>query len=203
MADRISVTMKNTKKVAEKLYKIQGGTEQVLQRTCSDISTRVPGWVRKGVREEYGIKSSDLVEKSNPRVKRTEDASATFGVNIEFKYEGKAMTPIHFYMRPSELPNLPKARISATIIKGQRVKFSERTFLKRVKSGEDKDVIIPFQRKGKKNKPIRPIKTVAAPQMIGSKDNIPKQKIAEAVNEGVETRFKHQVDQIKKIIDSI
>lgn len=203
MAGGISIAMKDTKKVAGKLYKMQDRTEQVLQRTCSDIAERVPGWVRKGVREEYGIKKTDLEKKSAPRVKRTEDAGATFGVNIEFKYKGKAMTPIHFDMKPNELPNLPKARIRATIIKGQRVKFNKRTFLKRVKSGEDKDVIIPFQRESKRNMPIRPIKTVAAPQMIGSEENIPKQKVAEAVNEGVKTRFNHQVDQIKKIIDSI
>jgi hypothetical protein len=81
-------------------------------------------------------------------------------------------------------------QITAQIIKGQRARLPDNTFM-----GAGKVPAIPFQRTGSGRGPLEAVHTLSVPQMI---DGRAKETIETMISEGLEKRFTHHVQQAMK-----
>lgn len=181
---RISV---NIDQVVKGLDERKQNSKKVLERTLGDFKSLGPGWISKGVREEYNIKKGD--------VKSTLHATGSGLHDMAIISKGRVLTPTHFNMSPKSRPGgNKKYQVKATIKKGQRKTLSSKAFL----AGNGGGGQIPFQRTGADRLPIEAIKTLSVPQMIEDGNGNMKQGVQKEVNENLEKRFRHHCDHLLK-----
>lgn len=223
MSDLFNVKVKGQKDIVKQLRQLEQGGEKAVQRTVSDFRSRAPGWVSKGIREHYGVDTAAIKEAAKG-AKRGRPTFKVAGVQVDavqLEYKGGLLTPLHFKMTPKtsnpkgltegkrSIPGqgvnfkktppgqvatvkTPKPyTVKATIIKGQRASMPPGTFVSPGKG----DVNLPFQRRGEARKPLNVIRTLSVPQMI---DGRARETIERNINEGLEKRFQHHVEQAMK-----
>ena len=212
-----TVTMKDGAKLAKQIAKLENGGKVAIQRTVSDFNSRAPAWVSKGIREHYGVDTAAINEaKQQPR--RGQSSIQVAGVQVDSAsliYKGRTLTPTHFKMSPKSRPSAQQKKpiripgqliagagdvamvrppapyqITAQIIKGQRARLPDNTFM-----GAGKVPAIPFQRTGSGRGPLEAVHTLSVPQMI---DGRAKETIETMISEGLEKRFAHHVQQAMK-----
>ena len=223
-----SVTMRDGAKLAKKLEKLKDGGETAIKRTVSDFTARAPAWVSKGIRQHYGVDTAAIKEagprlKRGATSIRVSGVSVD-GASLEYK--GRTLTPIHFKMspttrnpkglakKPAKVPGQaistgsPVAmvrppmpfQVKATIIKGQRATMKPGTYLASSSKKSADAPILPFQRTGAGRTPVHAVRTLSVPQMIGSEEKKSRASdtISEIVNENLEKRFNHHIEQAMK-----
>lgn len=212
-----TVTMKDGAKLAKQIAKLENGGKAAIQRTVSDFNSRAPAWVSKGIRQHYGVDTA-AIKSAGPQKKRGATHINVAGVSVDgatLEYKGRTLTPTHFKMSPKSRPTKrrrtpilipgqmlnsspevgtvrPPApyQITAQIIKGQRARLPDNTFM-----GAGKVPTIPFQRTGSGRGPLEAVHTLSVPQMI---DGRAKETIETMISEGLEKRFAHHVQQAMK-----
>ena len=204
--------------IVKRLDKLEHDSEIAIQKTVSDFRSRAPGWVSQGIREHYGV-DTKAIKEAQKKPKRGRTSIKVKGAEIDgvvLEYRGRTLTPLHFKMSPKKQPatkqnkmqRIPgqavaadspvamiappkKYRVKATIIKGQRTNLPPGTFLAPGNGG----VVLPFQRQGKGRMPIEAIRTLSVPQMI---DGRAKETIEKTIQENMQKRFEHHIEQIMK-----
>lgn len=207
-----SVTMRDGNKIEQRLNRLRTGSETAIRNTVSDIRSRAPGWISKGIRKHYGIDASGM-ESVSVRVSENEGSGNRIS-NLSIKYKGRTLTLVHFGMSPksaspgkqSKFVRVPGSGIStgsqvamvrppkkyavkATVVKGQRKKVSH-AYLAPARKGSP--TIIAFQRVGNK---IHVPHAPSVPQMI---ENQARDDIEKIMNENIEKRFEHNIKRILK-----
>lgn len=203
-----SVGIRDGDKLEQRLRRLRTGSETALNRTVSDFRSRAPGWISKGIKQHYGVDQAGVKSATVRIVDTGSSGSKLAGVKVN--YRGRTLTLTHFNMSPKQAPAtrqstyaripgqklsagspvamirpLKKYKIKATIIKGQRIEMSERTF---VANG------LPWIRNSESGK-IKVVHTLSVPQMIRGRA---KNTIDSVILENVEKRFRHNVEQIMK-----
>jgi hypothetical protein len=183
----------NIDQVVKGLDEKKKNSELVLKRTVGDMRSRAPGWISKAVREEYNISAKDVKAALKTGNDGTISIGGTVVDNVTLTYSGRVLTPTHFKMKPTSRPSSNKGyNVTAEIKKGARKSLGSHVFL--AGSGGSGSTQIPFKRKGQSRLPIEAVKTLSIPQMIQSGEGT-KPRIEQAINEGLEKRFKHYCDQ--------
>lgn len=183
----------NIDQVVKGLNKDKEQAKKALKRTVSDMRSRGPGWVSKAVREEYNIKAGDVKAAMHTEKGKGLSFGGEVIDDVALVYKGRVLTPTHFGMRPTSRPAKKSYKVTAEITKGQRKVLSSKAFLAGTGSGGKQ---IPFERKGASKYPIKAIKTLSIPQMVQDGSGNLKPGVEKAVNENLEKRFKHHIDQV-------
>ena len=183
----------NIDQVVKGLNKDKEQAKKALKRTVSDMRSRGPGWVSKAVREEYNIKAGDVKAAMHTEKGKGLSFDGEVIDDVALVYKGRVLTPTHFGMRPTSRPAKKSYKVTAEITKGQRKVLSSKAFLAGTGSGGKQ---IPFERKGASKYPIKAIKTLSIPQMVQDGSGNLKPGVEKAVNENLEKRFKHHIDQV-------
>ena len=183
----------NIDQVVKGLNKDKEQSKKALKRTISDMRSRGPGWVSKAVREEYNIKAGDVKAAMHTEKGKGISFGGEVIDDVALVYKGRVLTPTHFGMRPTSRPAKKSYKVTAEITKGQRKVLSSKAFLAGTGSGGKQ---IPFERKGASKYPIKAIKTLSIPQMVQDGSGNLKPGVEKAVNENLEKRFKHHIDQV-------
>ena len=193
----IEINLPNYEKTKKQLHAINKDAEGVVKRTVSDFKSRAPAWVSAAVTETYGIAKSEVkgafsgAKKTAGRVK----LKGTTIDNIGLVYSGRVLTPLRFKMKPTAPPArrpMPPYQITAEIYKGKRKGLASNAFLGSNKGGG----FIPFQRTSESRLPIKSIKTVSVPQMLGN-ETVSTQ-IQQNIEDGLEKRLEHHLAQALK-----
>jgi len=191
-----NINIPGLSKLKKDLDTMNKDSEIVVKRTISDFKSRAPAWVGAAVTKTYGISKGD-VKGAFKGVKKGIGSIKVSGVEVEnmgLVYEGRTLTPTHFKMKPTSPPKKRPApyQITAEIFKGKRLRLSRHAFLATNRGGG----YIPFQREGAARYPIKAIKTVSIPQMLGN-ETVSKD-IMENIETGLEKRVVHHLEQILK-----
>lgn len=201
-----NVTMPNFAKMVGALKGLNADMDKAISRTLSDCKQRAPAQVTKAVTAVYGIKAKD-VNEAGKGAKRGAKAAGKIKVkgvsidNLQLKYEGRLLTPIHFSMTPKVPPGGGrKYKVKAAILKGQKKVLHPGAFVAGAKKeGDDENKsgssesaapketkrdapYIAWRRVGKNRQPVYPIRTVSIPQMI--------------TNEKVEADIKVKIEEL-------
>lgn len=212
----VRITLEDAAALA-KLRQLEAETEKALSRTMSDIKSRGPSWIAKGVTQEYNLTTTKVKELS--KLKVTGD-----GVHdVTFAYKGRVLSPSNFRMTPTA-PKPGAYTIKATIKRGERVTIGR---VKKLTKKQRKNIGRNFTRKGTRNSPTSPpmlvstgskrtgstthipfqrtkqpgrfdkvIKTLSVPQMIQDGKGNTKPRVKKILNENIEKRFNHHMDQV-------
>lgn len=209
--------------IVKRLQKLENGGKVAIQRTVSDFASRAPGWVSKGIRENYGVDTAAIKDAAK-KPKRGKTTIKVAGVSVDditLEYNGHLLTPRHFKMTPktSNPKGLTEGKRS---IPGQGVNFKKTppgkvatvktpkpytvraTIIKGqrvsmphgtfVSPGKG-GVNLPFQRQGEARKPLEVVRTLSVPQMI---DGRARETIEQKINEELEKRFQHHIERVTK-----
>lgn len=205
---------------AKALRRIANNTDKAISNTIADIKTRAPGWVAKGIAQDYGISATQAKQKAKLQI--TGNSMDT----LTLKYTGGMLSPSNFKMSPDK-PKPGEYTIKATIKRGKRAtigRVKKLTKRQRKALGQnfhgrgkrtsmssppmlqstgtkraDATTHIPFQRVKPGHSPMsKVIKTISIPQMIKDGNGNLKPGVASKFNEGVEKRFYHNTDRIFK-----
>ena len=187
-----SVTMKDGAKLAKKLEKLKDGGETAIKRTVSDFTSRAPAWVSKGIRQHYGVDTA-AIKEAGPRSKRGATSIRVSGVSVDgasLEYKGRTLTPIHFKMSPTTRNPKGLAKKPAKV-PGQAISTGSPVTMVRPP--------MPFQVKATIIK-VHAVRTLSVPQMIGSEEKKSRASdtISEIINEKLEKRFNHHIEQAMK-----
>ncbi|QNO17711.1 serine/arginine repetitive matrix protein 2 [Caproicibacterium amylolyticum] len=195
MGSTIKAQIKNFKEVQKNLKSIKAAGEKAVKRTVSDIRSRAPGWVSQEVAAVYGIKKGEV----NPAGKGAKAGSISVRGetidNLQLVYSGRVLTPTHFGMTPRSRPaSQPGGRprkytVKAAVFKGQKKTLGSNVFLGGSAS-------IPFKRVGNSRLPIKAVKTLSVPQMVGSDRVMPQVK--KRLNEEIGKRLDNNVKNAMK-----
>jgi hypothetical protein len=215
-----SVSMKNGDELVKKLNKLEKGGETAIKRTVSDFTSRAPAWVKKGIRQHYGVDNAAIAE-AGPKTKKGASHIKVAGVSVDgatLEYKGRTLTPTHFNQSPKARPSGQQAKklrvpgqaiatgrgspvamvappkkytVKATIIKGARASMAPGTFIASGNGGST----LPFQRTSDGRTPIEAVRTLSVPQMISGRA---KETIEETISTKLEERFNHHIEQAMK-----
>lgn len=219
----VKVKLDDAKALAE-LRDLLDKSETAMNRTMGDIRNRGPGWIAKGIREEYNISTAKIKDRSKLKIK-----GGSIG-DLEFHYSGTMLTPASFNMSPDK-PKPGAYTIKATIKRGKRSTVGR---VKKLTKKQRKNIGRNFTKQGTRNSPSSPpmligtgaksasgtshipfqrtkpggstsggpmdhvIKTVSVPQMIQDGQGNTKPSVKKALDEGIEKRFDHYTSQIMK-----
>lgn len=211
--------VQNIKRQLKQLKALQGKSEKVIQRTMSDVRTRVPGWVAAEVTKVYNIKKGEVTPakagKSTKPVGSIKVAGDTLDT-MEIVYRGRVLTPTHFGMTPKA----PKETytLKAEILKGNKTVLGQKKKLTKeqraalVKNFRRQgqrtspnspimlmrtgSTYIPFQRKSPDRKDVKVIKTISMPQMVSSERT--SENINRAITEGLDKRITQHMKILEK-----
>lgn len=214
----VKVKMDDAAALAE-LRKIAVDSEKALNRTMKDIKSRGQTWIAKGVSKDYNLTSAQV--KGLSKLKISGDGLGS----IEFQYTGRVLSPAHFKMSPTA-PKPGAYTIKATIKRGQRVTIGHvkkltkkqrknigRNFTRQgtrnsptsppmlVSTGNKREggtSHIPFQRTKQPGNFDKVIKTLSVPQMIQDGQGNTKPSVKKILNENIEKRFNHHMDQVMR-----
>lgn len=218
----IDIAIGGIDKLKKDLAKMDAQAQKAVNRTVSDVKSRAPAWVSASVTEVYTIKKAE-VKAALTGTKKGVGSIKIGGVsldNVQLIYSGRALTPIHFKMKPTKPPTkrAPEGRripgqlvksdkrvgdvaivnpiapyqITVETFKGKITKLDAGAFLAPNKGGG----FIPFQRTGDSRTPIESIKRLSIPQMIEN-DEV-REKIQKRLSEGIASRLEHNVDRLAK-----
>ena len=215
----VTCQIKDYNILKKKLDEMQKAPKKVINRTLSDVRTRVPTWVAAEVSKAYGVKKAEINGQKLGKVKVEGNTLQT----VKIKYTGRVLTPTHFGMTP-KAPGTNAYTLKATIIKGQRStlgKVKKLTKKQRAALGKnftrsgtqnsdhspimlmstgnkkvDGTNYIPFQRKSKQRNDVEAIKTLSLPQMVSSERTAPN--ITKAINDGLGKRLEHHMKLMEK-----
>lgn len=206
--------IKNYQALKKQIEKMQKAPKKVIERTLSDMRTRVPTWIAAEVSNVYGIKKGEVNAGKIGNMKVEGKTVKT----IKIKYTGRVLTPTHFGMTP-KAPGPNAYTLRASIIKGQKATLGKvkkltkkqraalaKNFTRSGSQSSDHSPImlmnagggtyIPFQRKSTNRKDVEAIKTLSLPQMVSSERTAPN--ITKAINEGLEKRLDHHMKLLEK-----
>ena len=210
------VTLEDAAVLAE-LKELEAKSAKAMERTMSDIKSRGPTWIARGIAKDYNLSVGQVKELSKLYVKGD-------GIgDLEFNYKGRLLTPTHFKMSPT-VPKQGAYTIKATIKRGHRVTVGK---VKKLTKKQRKNIgrnftgqgtrnspqsppmlvgtgakkiggtsHIPFQRTAQPGKFDRVIKTLSVPQMIKDGQGRVKPSVSKSLNENIEKRFNHHVKDI-------
>lgn len=212
----VKITLDDAAALA-KLRQLEAETEKALSRTMSDIKSRGPSWIAKGVTKDYNLTTAKVKELS--KLKVTGDGVR----DVTFDYKGRVLSPSNFRMTPTA-PKPGAYTIKATIKRGERVTIGQ---VKKLTKKQRKNIGLNFTRKGTRNSPTSPpmlvstgakrtgstshipfqrtkqpgrfdkvIKTLSVPQMIQDGQGNTKPSVKKILNENIEKRFNHYLDQV-------
>lgn len=212
--------------IVKKLKKLEDGGELAIKRTVSDVKTRGPGWVSKGIREHYGVDTA-AIKEATKKPRRGKTSIRVAGVTVDgvaLEYEGRTLTPTHFKMSPKvpkgrqdkkynkipgQLVNFKgKARpyamvrtpkpytIRATFIKGQRTALEPGTFLAPVKKKDDDGALMLPFQR--KGNDRSSIEAVHTLSVPQMIEGRARETIKQIINEKVGERFSHHIEQAMK-----
>lgn len=189
----IEIIVKNLDEVKKGIEEKEALAVKAVNATTNDFKSRGPGWISQEVTNIYAIKKKDVTQsKKGAKINgRIRVAGVTMN-NVELKYSGSLMTPIHFKMTPKVRPKKPGYRVTVEIKKGNKAKLPKNVFLADNKGGTQ----IPFQREGENRYPIRSVKSVSVPQMITNKDS--SAAISQRVNTELDKRLQHNLQRFSK-----
>lgn len=209
---------------AKALRRIANNTDKAISNTIADIKTRAPGWVAKGIAQDYGISATQAKQKAKLQI--TGNSMDT----LTLKYTGGMLSPSNFKMSPDK-PKPGAYTIKATIKRGKRATIGR---VKKLTKRQRKALGQNFHGRGKRTSPSSPpmlqgtgakradatshipfqrikyggstsggpmehkITTLSVPQMIKDGQGNLKPGVAAKFNEGVEKRFYHNTDRIFK-----
>ena len=212
----VSVTcqIRNYDALKKQIEKMKTAPQKVIDRTLSDMKTRVPKWVAAEVSKAYGVKKAEVNSGTLCKTKIEGNTVKT----IKIKYTGRVLTPTHFGMSPTA-PGPNTYTLKATIIRGERKTLGKvkkltkkqraalaKNFTRSGSRNSDHSPImlmhtgnaqaggtnyIPFQRKSTRRNDVEAIKTLSLPQMVSSERAAPN--ITKAINEGLEKRLDHHM----------
>ena len=211
--------IKNYNALQKQLKQMQKAPQKVIDRTLSDMKTRVPTWIAAEVANVYGVKKAEVNSGSLGKMTVKGDTLKT----IKIKYTGRVLTPTHFGMTP-KAPGKNAYTLKASILKGEKAtlgKVKKMTKKQRaalaknftrsgtqssthspimlMSTGNKKEGgtnYIPFQRKSTDRKDVEAIKTLSLPQMVSSERTAPN--ITKAINEGLEKRLEQHMKLLQK-----
>jgi hypothetical protein len=211
--------IKNYQAVKKHIEKMKTAPKKVIDRTLSDMRTRVPTWIAAEVSKVYGVKKAEV---NSGKIGKMKVEGSTVK-NIKIRYTGRVLTPTHFGMTP-KAPGTNAYTLKASIIKGQKAtlgKVKKLTKKQRAalaknftrsgtKSSDHSPIMlmhtgnaqaggtnyIPFQRKSQKRNDVEAIKTLSLPQMVSSERT--SANISKAINEGLEKRLDQHMKLLEK-----
>lgn len=190
------IIIKGYDDVIKELNSMESKSKKVIDRTVGDFRSRGPGWVSQEVVKDYNIKKKEINSAlSKKKSAGTIKISGTRIDNMQLIYSGRALTPVHFGMRPTTRPKNKSYKVTAIVKKSEgRKVLSKKAFL--ANSGLEGSRQIPFQRTTDKRYPIEPIRTISVPQMISNESVM--ERINNKISQELEKRLKHHVDVILK-----
>lgn len=182
--------------VLKTLGKVNEQSQRAIRAVVSDAKSRAPGWIRKAIRSDYTVESSEI--KKALHIRKGQGQFELGGImvdNVIFVYRGRTLTPIHFNMTPRSRDGRRRYNISLTIKTGRRQKLTGKSKWARppflAPSGRAGTVQIPFQRdkslRDGTRLPIHAVKTLSVPQMIASRSEV-KPSVEKAVSAGLQDR---------------
>lgn len=212
------LSLADTAAELNKIYK--KAPQTVLNRTLSDVRTRVPGWVGAEVAAQYGIKKKEVGDGKTSTLKIKGQKLP----DVSLVYTGRVLTPTHFNMTPSAPKPGGGYTLKASIIKGRRTtlgkvkkltkkqraalgknfrregtRSSDHSPIMLMHTGNTKEGgtnYIPFQRKSARRKDVKVVKTLSVPQMIDSEKVNPN--IQKAIDEKLGKRLEHHLKLLEK-----
>lgn len=203
----------------KRLVEMQKAPRKVIDRTLSDMKTRVPTWVAAEVSNVYGVKKAEI---NGGKIGKVTVKGNTVNT-VKIRYTGRVLTPTHFGMTP-KTPGKNAYTLKASIIKGEKstlgkvkkmtkkqraalaknftrsgTQSSTRSPIMLMSTGNKKEggtSYIPMQRQSTDRKDIEAIKTLSLPQMVSSPRTAPN--ITKAINEGLEKRLDQHMKLLQK-----
>lgn len=141
--------IKDYTKVAREIMGINDKAEKFIKYTMSDVKSRGPGWIAKGVAEEYNASSAKV--KSFGRLKVKGNLQ-----HLQFKYSGAALDVMDFPHTPKELnPRYKSYTLTSTVKRGKKKEINK---VKRpTKAQYRKNIAKNFRREGTRNSPSSPV----------------------------------------------
>lgn len=114
-----------------KIHKCYNNIPNVIEQSIKDCKGRVHTIVSRNIREVYNINRSDLVGLNKGYSSIGNLYMSGFSIekdisSVYLKYSGRALTPLHFGMKPEKLPNKKGYKIKAKIKKGKFKTFKQR-----------------------------------------------------------------------------
>ena len=172
--------LKEAKKAQEKYG------EKVMQRAERDAAKKAKTALHKEICKRYNVKQKEIKEfvSANEKGICVESRKLTIGTDTHFSVAPKG------YQSQKGIPVKRRKRISATIIKGQKKKFSHGFILNpdKVKNGAK---VMLWGRDGKE--PPKPIKSTSAAEMANQKEIA--ETTEKVMSETFENRLHHYVER--------
>lgn len=178
---------------AQKLKKLEAGSQIAIKRTISDLRTRSNAQIKTAIQARYGVNAT-AISKSKKRAEKSGKIriSGIFVDGLSLPYKGNPLTLTHFSMSPRSRPKKKPYQVTATIKDGKKATYPK-AFL-----GKPNGTSLPFQRQGQSRYPLEVIHTLSVPQMI-SNEQVAK-GVEERITQLAEQRLKHHTDII---VDSV
>ena len=178
---------------AQKLKKLEAGSQIAIKRTISDLRTRSNAQIKTAIQARYGVNAT-AISKSKKRAEKSGKIriSGIFVDGLSLPYKGNPLTLTHFSMSPRSRPKKKPYQVTATIKDGKKATYPK-AFL-----GKPNGTSLPFQRQGQSRYPLEVIHTLSVPLMI-SNEQVAK-GVEERITQLAEQRLKHHTDII---VDSV
>ena len=215
----VTCQIRNYKALQKQIENMKKAPQKVIDRTLSDMKTRVPTWIAAEVSKTYGVKKAEVNNGTLGKMK----VEGNTVKEIKIKYTGRVLTPTHFGMTP-KAPGQNAYTLKATIIRGEKKTLGNvkkltkkqraalgKNFTRSGSKNSDHSPImlmhtgnmqaggtnyIPFQRKSTRRDNVEAIKTLSLPQMVSSERAAPN--ITKAINEGLQKRLDQHLKLLEK-----
>lgn len=178
---------------AQKLKKLEAGSQMAIKRTISDLRTRSNAQIKAAIQARYGVNAT-AINKAKKRAEKSGKirVSGILVDGLSLPYKGNPLTLTHFSMTPRSRHKKKPYQVTATIKDGKTATFP-RAFL-----GKPSGTSLPFQRQGQSRYPLEVIHTLSVPQMI-SNEQVAKD-VEERIAQLAESRLEHHTSAI---LDSV
>lgn len=187
----------NIDQVVKGLNNDKEKSKKALKRIVSDMRTRGPGWVSKAVREEYNIKTGDVKAAMHTEKGKGISFGGEVIDDVALVYKGRVLSLTHFSLSPKSRPKRKKYKIKTEIKKGYKKELGKNSFLAHTHGAGSKSIV--FHRDYNASRlPIYAVKTLSIPQMVQDGNGNLKPSVEKTVNENLEKRFKHHMDQMMR-----
>lgn len=186
--DNIFVDTKELNKIAIELKglekEVPGAVASALNRTVDTINTSIA----RMVTQEYAIKAGDV--KKTIKKHKAQKGSLSAGLVSR----GHTLSLAHFQFTPKQPGKKTKVKVKIKRQGGKKVvNTSPAAFVASTgATTEDKTQYNVFHRVGDKRLPIKVIRTLSIPQMIGN-DKITSQ-VQEVAQKKLDERIKHEIE---------
>ena len=152
---------------AEKLAVMPVEARKAFDRMIRDTERHAQMVIAKQVPTEYAIKSADVRNPANGGISVRRSAGA-----VTLVYRGRTLTLHHFKYTPKKTTHKSR-RMRAEVKRTGYKSLGSHAFVGGTGAkSAGKVASIPFMREGKKAKPIKAIRSVSVPQMVGNEDAV-------------------------------